>query len=46
MFGMRVTIDDIDDVLVDDGMRKRMKSALKHDQPRYYAELYASLPEI
>jgi hypothetical protein len=23
-----------------------MKAALKHDQARYYAELYASLPEI
>ncbi len=46
MYWMRVTIDDIDDVLVDDWMRKRMKLALKHDQARYYAELYASLPEV
>lgn len=46
MYWMRVTIDDIDEVLVDDWMRSRMKDALKHDKARYYAELYASLPEV
>lgn len=46
LFGMRVTIDDIDDVLVDPTMKNTMKNSLKHNRPRYYAELYASLPEV
>lgn len=46
LFGMRVTIDDVDDILVSPTLRNSMKNSLKHNKPRYYAELYASLPEV
>lgn len=45
-FWMRVTIDDIDNWLVTDIQKARMKRALKHNAQRYYAELYATFPDM
>ncbi len=45
-FWMRVTIDDIDSRLVTDIQKGRMKRALKHNPQRYYAELYATFPDM
>ena len=45
-YGMRVTIDDIDERLVTDIQKARMKRALKHNPQRYYAELYATFPDM
>lgn len=46
MYWLRVTIDDIDSVLIDDISKERMKRALKHSPERYYAELYATFPDM
>ena len=44
-YWLRVTIDDIDDELIDQSSKERMKRALKDNKERYYAELYATFPE-
>ena len=44
-YWLRVTIDDIDDELIDQWAKDRMKRALKDNKERYYAELYATFPE-
>ncbi len=44
-YGLRVTIDDIDDALIDQAAKDRMKRALKDNKERYYAELYATFPD-
>lgn len=44
--GMRVTIDDIDSNIISDMSKERIKSAMKDNIERYYAELYATFPSI
>lgn len=43
---MRVTIDDLDDKLVSPERKELAKSTLKNNQARYYAELYATFPDL
>ena len=45
-FAMRITIDDIDDSIISASSKERMKKALEDKPVRYYAELYATFPEI
>lgn len=45
-YGFRVTIDDIDNKLISDESKDRMKRALKNNRQRYYAELYATFPDM
>ena len=44
MLWMRVTIDDLEDTLIAPEDKERMKRSLRHNIPRYYAELYATFP--
>ena len=44
-YWLRVTIDDIDEELIDTPSKERMKRALKDNKDRYYAELYATFPD-
>lgn len=41
---IRVTIDDLEDILIAPEDKERMKRSLKHNPQRYYAELYATFP--
>lgn len=43
---MRVTIDDIDDRLVSKDKKELAKATLRNNQARYYAELYATFPDL
>lgn len=45
-FSMRVTIDDIDDRLVSKDKKELAKATLRNNQARYYAELYATFPDL
>lgn len=45
-YWLRVTIDDLDEVLVTTAQKDRMKRALKNNIQRYYAELYATFPNM
>lgn len=45
-YSQRVTIDDIDENLMDIKSKERMKKALSGNMDRYYAELYATFPSI
>lgn len=44
MLWMRVTIDDLEDTLIAQMDKERMKRSLRHNLQRYYAELYATFP--
>jgi len=41
-YSQRVTIDDIDDNIMDESAKDYAKSTLKHNMPRYLWELYAT----
>lgn len=45
-FAMRVTIDDIDNNIISEDSKERIKSKLSKNMQRYYAELYATFPSI
>ena len=45
-YAQRVTIDDIDDNIISQSSKERMKKALRWTLQRYYAELYATFPAI
>lgn len=45
-YAQRVTIDDIDEHIISNSSKERMKRALKNNLQRYYAELYATFPAI
>ena len=44
MLWMRVTIDDLEDTLIAQVDKERMKRSLRNNLQRYYAELYATFP--
>jgi len=45
-YAQRVTIDDIDENILSAPSKERMKVALKWNLQRYFAELYATFPQI
>lgn len=45
-YAQRVTIDDIDENIMSANSKERMKMALKSDTQRYFAELYATFPQM
>lgn len=45
-YAQRVTIDDIDENILSHAGKERMKIALKGNLQRYFAELYATFPQI
>lgn len=45
-YAQRVTIDDIDDTIISQSSKERMKAALKDNPNRFYAELYATFPNV
>lgn len=45
-YAQRVTIDDIDDNIISNASKERMKSALRDNPNRFYAELYATFPNV
>ncbi len=45
-YAQRVTIDDIDETIISAASKLRMKAALKDNPNRFYAELYATFPNI
>lgn len=45
-YAQRVTIDDIDENILSAPSKERMKVALKGNLQRYFAELYATFPQI
>jgi hypothetical protein len=45
-YAQRVTIDDIDENILSAVSKERMKVALRWNLQRYYAELYATFPQI
>lgn len=45
-FAMRVTIDDIDNNIISEDSKERIKDKLSKNMQRYYAELYATFPSI
>ena len=45
-YAQRVTIDDIDENILSAASKERMKLALRGNLQRYFAELYATFPQI
>ena len=45
-YAQRVTIDDIDENILSAASKERMKIALRGNLQRYFAELYATFPQI
>lgn len=45
-YAQRVTIDDIDENILSANSKERMKIALRGNLQRYFAELYATFPQI
>lgn len=45
-YAQRVTIDDIDEIYMSASSKERMKKALQSNLQRYFAELYATFPQI
>ena len=45
-FAMRVTIDDLDDRVIDKAGKERAKKALESNPQRFYAELFATFPDF
>jgi len=45
-YSQRVTLDDIDDRIISAESKDRMRKAFKDNPMRYYAELYATFPDV
>lgn len=45
-YACRVTVDDLDDRVLDKDSKERAKNALRMSPARYYAELYATFPDF
>lgn len=45
-YALRVTIDDIDETIISAASKERIKAALRDNPNRFYAELYATFPNV